>query len=207
MPDSRPETPAPPDGGDARHATLLRFFKALADASRLRIVGVLAQRPSSVEELADALDLDPSTVSHHLKRLAAADLVDARAEGRYSVYRLRLEALHATARDLLGDEALPALAGDLQRDPDLDDFERKVLATFTDADGRFTAFPAQRKKYLVLVRHALQALEPGERYSEAELNARLERFHPDTARLRRSFVDEGLMGRERDGSAYWVLEG
>ncbi len=50
--------------------TLLAFFKALADKNRLKIVGVLAQKETSVEELAVVLGISPSTVSHHLSKLA-----------------------------------------------------------------------------------------------------------------------------------------
>ncbi|HNC99899.1 MAG TPA: ArsR family transcriptional regulator, partial [Myxococcota bacterium] len=42
---------------------LLPFFKSLADANRLRIIGLLAHQERGVEELAEALDLRPSTVS------------------------------------------------------------------------------------------------------------------------------------------------
>ena len=50
---------------------LLDALKALSDASRLRIVGLLAGgRRMAVEELAAALDLTPGTVVHHLKRLS-----------------------------------------------------------------------------------------------------------------------------------------
>lgn len=183
--------------------TLLDFFKALADANRLKLIGVLAHEPRSVEDLAAALDLDSSTVSHHLKRLARVGLVSARAEGPYSVYVLDLEALQSMAREHLAEEALPRLAGDA----DLGAGDRKVLATFTDAGGRFTAFPSQRKKYLVLVRHTLQAFEPDEVYDEAQVNERLARFHDDTARLRRSLVDLGYMRRDRDGGRYWLETG
>ena len=51
------------------------FFKALADGTRLKIIGLLAQHAYSVEELAALLNLRPSTISHHLSRLAAAGLV------------------------------------------------------------------------------------------------------------------------------------
>ena len=55
---------------------LLVSLKALSDASRLRIVGLLAGgRRMSVADLAGALGLTPGTVVHHLKRLADADLV------------------------------------------------------------------------------------------------------------------------------------
>ena len=65
---------------------LLSFYKALADANRLKIVGLLAGQSYSVEELAALLGLRPSTVSHHLAKLAEAGLVSARTESYYSVY-------------------------------------------------------------------------------------------------------------------------
>jgi hypothetical protein len=91
-------------------------------------------------------------------------------------------------------------------DADLDAFDRKVLATFVGPDGRFTAFPTQAKKQLVLIRHALQPFEPGVRYTERELNEQLLRFSDDTARIRRAFVDHGFMKRTTDGSAYWRVD-
>ena len=59
---------------------LVTFFKALADANRLKIVGLLAQKPYSVEELAALLEIKPSTVSHHLAKLAQVGLVSAKAD-------------------------------------------------------------------------------------------------------------------------------
>ena len=182
--------------------TLLDFFKALADANRLKLIGVLAHEPRSVEDLAAALDLDSSTVSHHLKRLSNVGLVKARADGPYNVYSLDLDTLQRMAREHLAEEALPRLAGDA----DLGAAEGKVLATFCDTEGRITSFPSQRKKYLVLVRHTLQAFEPGVEYDEAQVNERLARFNDDTARLRRSLVDFGFMRRDRDGGRYWLVE-
>jgi hypothetical protein len=180
-------------------ATLLRFFKALADESRLKIVGLLAGRPMAVEELADHLGLESPTVSHHLKVLAAADLVDARGRSRQRVYELNLRHLRATARGLLTAE--PTLPG-LREGTSADAYERKVLATFTE-NGRIRAFPSQRKKQRVLHRWAVARFEPGRRYAEREVNEILSEVHEDTARLRRAFVDEGLMRREGGGGAYW----
>jgi DNA-binding transcriptional ArsR family regulator len=99
------ENPTPTD-------ELLTFFKAMADANRLKIVGLLAQQPYSVEELAALLHLGASTVSHHLSRLARVGLVSARAEGYYSVYQLETDALEDMARRLLSRETLPAIASE-----------------------------------------------------------------------------------------------
>ena len=48
-----------------------RVFKALGDPSRLRILSALLEEPRYVEVLAECLQLSPSTVSSHLKRLDA----------------------------------------------------------------------------------------------------------------------------------------
>ncbi len=82
----------------------------------------------------------------------------------------------------------------------------KVLQTFLDADGRITAFPKQEKKFLVILRHVLEAFEPGLRYPEKQVNEMLSRFNEDTATLRRCLVDYHLMAREGGGGAYWRLE-
>ena len=182
-------------------APLLDFFKALADANRLKIVGLLAQEPRTVEQLAALLEVESPTVSHHLRRLARVELVEARAEGYYSVYSLRTERLQEMAERLLGGEELPRLAEGV----DASAYDRKVLHTFLNADGTIRAFPAQEKKYLVLVRHLLERFEHDREYSEAEVNEILGHFHEDTARVRRSFIDYGYMEREPGGGRYWRI--
>jgi predicted transcriptional regulator len=179
---------------------LLSFFKALADANRLRIVGLLAQGERGVEELAAALDLRPSTVSHHLARLAEAGLVVSRAEGHFHLYSLDLAALEGNAKRLLARDELRTLAGP---STDGDAWERKVLSTFTDAEGRITQFPMQRKKFEVLLRYVARDLEPGVDYSERELNTLLLRYSADTATLRRGLVDHRILDREPGGARYW----
>jgi DNA-binding transcriptional ArsR family regulator len=179
-----------------------QFFKVLGEPQRLKIVGLLAESPRTVEQIAKTLKLGVSTVSHHLSRLSDAGLVSAKAEGYYSVYRLNAEFLKEMARTLLAQAEKPSIS---EEDvPDL--FERKVLSTFTEADGRITSFPTQEKKYLVLVRHVLKAFEPGVRYPEKRVNQILKNFNEDTARLRRSLVEYGFMAREGGGGKYWRID-
>lgn len=186
------EAPPPP----TPDAELLTMLKALADGSRLKIIGLLAHGPLSVERLAAGLGLGMSTTSHHLKRLSQAGLVEARAEGHHSLYRLRDGAVEGLAQRLLkAPERVPL--------PEAPSPEAKVLRTFTDATGRISAFPKQQKKMLVLLRHVAEAFEPGVRYPEREVNARLARFSDDTATLRRGLVEHGLMQREGGGGDYW----
>lgn len=184
-------------------AELLAFFKALSDANRLKIVGLLAQSDYSVEELAAILELRPSTVSHHLGRLAEVGLVSARAESYYSIYRLETDALQAMARRLIADETLPEVTAGV----DLDAYDRQVVENYATADGRLRQIPSKRKKFESILRYVASAFEPGRRYTEKEVNHILGSYHEDTAALRRGLVEFQLMARESDGTEYWLVEG
>jgi predicted transcriptional regulator len=178
---------------------LLFFFKALADPNRLKIIGLLAKEPLSVEQMAEMLNIHSSTVSHHLSRLTKVGLVSARAEGYYSIYQLETKALEQMAQRLLSKETVEAAAADV----DLDAYDRKVLKSYLTADGRLKDFPAQQKKLEAILRYVVQEFQPGERYSEKQVNEILARFNPDTARLRRNLVEFRLMDRQGGGGEYW----
>jgi predicted transcriptional regulator len=181
---------------------LLAFFKALAEANRLKIVALLAQEPLSVEQLAEMLGLSSSTVSHHLSRLSKVGLVSAKAEGYYSVYQLELHALTDMAQRLLSEDMLPAVVADI----DLDAYDRKVLNTFLTPEGRLLAFPAQQKKEEAILRYVVRIFDRGQRYSEKQVNELLSRFSDDTARLRRNLVEFEFMDREGGGGEYWRID-
>ncbi len=182
----------------SQHEELLEFFKALADASRLRIVGLLANQPYSVEQLAALLDLRSSTVSNHLSYLAHVGLVCARGESYYKVYELDTEALQEKARRLLSMETISAAAADV----DLDAYDRKVLEAYTRPDGSLKQIPSQRKKLEVVLRYILKDFEPGRDYSEAEVNAIIGRYHPDISGLRRDLIDMRMLTRDSRGTRY-----
>jgi predicted transcriptional regulator len=178
---------------------LLSFFKALAEPTRLKIVGLLARQPLTVGQMAEMLDLRPSTISNHLSQLAHAGLVSARAESYYNVYTLDAGALEAMAKRLLARETLPGVVAGV----DVDAYDRNVIDHFTYPDGRLKSFPAQRKKLEAILRYVLRVFEPGLRYSEKQVNQMLGRFHEDTATIRRELVDYGMLKREGGGGEYW----
>src|SRR5690554_1028207 len=64
--DLDPDAPAP---------WMVKVYKALADAKRLRILRRLAEGPSTLDELAKTLELSKSTVHHHVGLLRGAGLV------------------------------------------------------------------------------------------------------------------------------------
>ena len=194
---------------DENHADLLRFFKALADETRLKMAGLLASKPRSGEQLAEHLNIKPATVSHHLAKLADAGLVTSTAEGHKKFYSLRLDAVRATAQQLhtkdpglLVPEDADATKFYPNRVP-YDEYDRKVLKDFFNSDGSLRQLPMQRKKFLVVLKHIVKDIESGCEYTEKQINALLKRWHPDTASLRRGMIDFRLM--ERKSGIYWRL--
>ena len=176
---------------------LLTFFKALADANRLKIVGLLSQQPYTVEQLAALLNLRSPTVSHHLKLLSEAGLVSARAESYYNLYHLESGVLEQIASHLLAQDKLPSMAAEV----DLDAYDRMVLRNVVLPDGRLKVIPSQRKKREVVLRHILKSFQPGMHYTEKQVNDILLHFHEDTATLRREMIAYKLM--KRSEGRYW----
>ncbi len=65
-----------------------RYMKALSEGDRLKIVQTLLEGPRSVGEVAGLLEVPLQNVSHHLRCLAAAGLLNSRREGKYIFYAL-----------------------------------------------------------------------------------------------------------------------
>lgn len=191
--DSNPEAPR----DDL--AILVRFLKALADETRLRMLGLLVVRERSVEELAVLLDLKAPTVSHHLARLKDLALVQMRAEGNTHLYTLVGETLHTLNHDLFTPERIATLAADTA-DTGEDAWERKVLRDFLVGE-RLKEIPASRKKRGVVLRWLAERFEVNRRYRETEINELLRRAHEDVAWLRRELIGEKLLRRE--AADYW----
>ena len=81
-----------------------KVFKALSDETRLRILKMLEARPLCVCEIQHVLKGSQPNVSHHLKTLADAGLVDSKRDGLWIAYRLADSPptpLHAAALALL----------------------------------------------------------------------------------------------------------
>ena len=81
------------------------LLKALAEPVRLRLMSLVASREGGeacVCDLTDAFDLSQPTISHHLKVLHEAGLLDREKRGVWVYYRARTEAL-ASLGALIGD--------------------------------------------------------------------------------------------------------
>lgn len=162
------------------------LFKALSDPARLRILGLLAERPNAGHELATKLGLTPPTISHHVRRLADAGLIDVTPDAQARIYSLRTEPLLHASRALAPESDGSAMAREAN----------DVIRTFFDGP-RLRQIPASRKKRVLVVRRLLELFEPGRDYPEQEVNEILRTAHEDVATLRRELVDYRFMHRNK----------
>ena len=170
---------------------LLRYFKALGNESRLKLVGLVADRERNVQELAALLALKEPTVSHHLAILKEAGLLAMRIDGNTHWYRLDLDALRRINQSVF--------SADLSRVPyeaDGQVWEREILRNFMEND-RLIKIPDTRKKRWVVLKWLARRFALDSRYREAEVNAVLKRHHPDAATLRRELVGYGMLERNK----------
>ena len=80
-----------------------RLLKALADPTRLRILSLLSRYEGEVcvFEIVESFTLEQPTISHHLRILRDAGLVDCRKKGLWAYYYVRREAL-GRAQEIIG---------------------------------------------------------------------------------------------------------
>ncbi|PLZ53983.1 metalloregulator ArsR/SmtB family transcription factor [Fischerella thermalis] len=177
---------------------VLRFFKALADESRLKILSFLANQECSVEELAVLLQLKEPTVSHHLAKLREVNLVTMRPEGNTHLYQLENGTLESVSKEIL----TPGKIASWVEDIDTEAWEIKIIQTYTEGE-RLKEIPSSRKKRLVILRWLANKFEVGVQYSESAIDEILKRYHPDFANLRRELISYNLL-QKKDGLYYVV---
>ena len=71
--------------GDDLVVELAETFRLMSDPTRLKIILACRDEPAAVNEMAERLGISPSLVSHHLRLLRAARLLQADRRGRRTV--------------------------------------------------------------------------------------------------------------------------
>lgn len=175
----------------------VKLFKCLADKSRLQIVKALMKEDMYVERLAERLNLSAPTISFHLKKLEAANVVTSNREQYYMVYSLNIEILKMSLADLLEDE----IEGENEQEKREEEYRKKVIASFFEYD-KLKIIPAQKKKERIILEEIAKSFEKGKVYSEHEVNKIIESFYDDYCTLRRDLVNERIMNR--DDGKYWI---
>jgi DNA-binding transcriptional ArsR family regulator len=73
-------------------------LKALSEPIRLRIIDILRHGEMAVGDIAEFLETEMVTVSHHLKILKHAGLVDVKRDGRFMIYSLRSDLIQRSSQ-------------------------------------------------------------------------------------------------------------
>jgi DNA-binding HxlR family transcriptional regulator len=178
---------------------MINLLKAVADENRLRIMVMLAVSPRSSQDIASALKLKPAEAAHHLQVLEEMGLVSE--EG--SQYRYASETIRALSKQTLASRKVARRSPDEFEGPEED---RKILAQYVGPDGRLKSIPTQLKKVMAIMGYVVKPFQPGERYTEKQVNELLKRYNEDYAMLRRYLVDYGYLEREGGGGEYWLKE-
>lgn len=168
----------------------IRLFKCLADKSRLQILKSLAIEDMYVERLAERLNLTPSTVSFHLKKLSDAGVVTSGKNQYYTMYSINMDVFRTSILDIIQEKSDEA---DIQAQRDTE-YRKKVIDTFFEY-GKLKSIPAQRKKKRIILEVIAEAFEFDREYPEREVNIIIADFHDDFCTLRRDMIGEGLMER------------
>ena len=74
-----------------------RVFKAMSDENRLKILELLHEREYNATELLNEMDFGQSTLSHHMRILLSAGVVQARKNGKWTYYALQKKAYEEMA--------------------------------------------------------------------------------------------------------------
>ena len=181
---------------------ILEFLSVLADSTRLKIVGLLAQQPRSGDELAAILGAKAPTISHHIARLEEVGLVSAEAQQYYKIY-----ALNAAA---LGDYVDALTPAHLARRVDLDDtidanaYAAMILARWLKND-RLQGIPRKLQHQRAVYTWLTSKFAQNVRYDSDQVGEIVEQWcHPNfCTELIRRLVDGQYLGRLADGSWYW----
>lgn len=167
------------------------IFKCLADKSRLKIINNLMEEPMYVELLSERLDLAPSTISFHLKKLEEAGIVYSTKEQYYVVYNLNLQILKSSIMDLIKLDSSDRSIEEAREES----YRKKVIDSFFEY-GKLKSIPVQRKKNRIILEEIAKKFEAGRVYSEKEVNIIIADVYDDFCTIRRDMVAEKLFTRK-----------
>ena len=162
----------------------------MAEPDRRRVIAALILSAGNLDDIVKTSGLKKRQTVDALERLITSGLVETSSTGDYVL----LEAAFKRAARAQGQST--------ERDEDRHGVEpdERVLKKCI-VDGRLVHIPRKRAKRLILLNHLAQGFEPGQRYSEREVNAFLRAFDDDVATLRRYLVDDSFL--DRSNGEYW----
>lgn len=179
---------------------IITYHKALADATRIRMLILLADGELNGQVLAEKLGVTPATITHHAAKLREASLINERRDKNTIYFALNEYFIRSNAT-ATADLIFKNKKGDTESMKDEDrnqNLKQSVIRNFITLDGKLKHIPAQLKKKLIVLEHLVEQLEKGRTYTEKELNAFIKNYHPDFATIRREFIMHQFMFRENE---------
>lgn len=155
--------------------------------------------PMYVELLSERLDITPSTVSFHLKKLMDCGIVSSEKSQYYVVYSINADLFDSKLIDLIQTKSE---SEDLETERQ-ENYRKKVIDTFFEY-GKLKSIPVQQKKRRIILEEIVKCFEFGKEYTEREVNINIADFHDDFCTLRREMIAEKLM--DRKNGLYWKLK-
>ncbi len=166
------------------------------------MVGLLAEGERRIDELSNRLGLKSTEVFHHISKLEDLGLVNSRTEEGVQIYSLEASRLQEMNKQVMRSIQFGSSAN-LVEDIQYEDWQRKILNNYVDGERIFT-LPSGYKKRLVVLNWVADHFDPRKKYTELEVNEKIEKHHEDYCTIRREMIDERMM--ERSEGIYWRLE-
>lgn len=171
----------------------IKIFKCLGDKSRILIINNLIECPMYVELLSERLNLAPSTISFHLKKLEEVKLVYSVKEQYYVVYHLNNDMLSLRLNDLIN---VVQPEKDVQTERE-DQYKKSVINAFFEY-GKLKSIPAAQKKRRIVLEEIAKKFELDKSYPEREVNIIIADFHDDFCTIRREMIAFKIMQRDHN---------
>ncbi|MGG7179278.1 metalloregulator ArsR/SmtB family transcription factor [Clostridium paraputrificum] len=166
----------------------IQLFKALSDKSRLKIIATLNEGPMYVELLAQRLDLAPSTISFHLKKLEECGVVTSSKEQYYVVFTLNKDILDNKIIDFIKINKEDRKE-ERKRE---EEYKQDVINTFFK-DGKLQSMPVQKEKRRIVLEEISKLFEEGKEYKEKEVILMIADFTEDFWTIRNELIKQGLL--------------
>ncbi len=167
----------------AQKETVIQFFKAVGQAERLRILGLLANNSYTVATLAKEMRMKETAVSRHLHILQKADLIQQQKD----TYQLKPSKL-TQMQQIIDGESTPST------------LETDILNQYVQ-DEQLTAIPQKQAEREIILHWLTQKFDPERRYTEEEVTAIVARHYRYPLTLRRILADNQFL--MHTGRHYW----
>lgn len=176
---------------EVKTESLMQFFKAVGQPERVKILGLLANRPYSVADLSELLDMRETAVIHHLNKLKKAHLVRQNAVAHTYTYQMDNDTL-ARLNGIILEDA-PALT-----------FAERVMQKYVPDGQTLTEVPIEPAERLVILQWLAEAFEVGRQYNTVEVNEIIARHYRRQEHLRRLLLSARLLKHVEN--TYWRPE-